>query len=73
MEAIESLKQKTEEDDEFAEESNDEETDALEGIFYLVANSSKSSGKHDEETIVIGGSHNPLIALRAKLGLIFIN
>ncbi|KAK9187893.1 hypothetical protein WN944_019292 [Citrus x changshan-huyou] len=45
MEAIESLKQKTEENDEHAEESNDEETDASEGIFDLVTNSSKSSGK----------------------------
>ncbi|KAK9187901.1 hypothetical protein WN944_019300 [Citrus x changshan-huyou] len=68
MEVIESLKQKTEKDDELAEESNDEETNASEGISYSVSNSSKSSGKHHEETIFIGSSHNPLIGLRAKLG-----
>lgn len=61
MEVIESLKQKTEEDDELAEESNDEETDASEGISDLVPESSKSSGKHHEETIVTGCSHNPQV------------
>ncbi|KAH9705677.1 E3 ubiquitin-protein ligase ORTHRUS 2 [Citrus sinensis] len=58
MEVIESLKQKTEEDDELAEESNDEGTDASEGISNLAPESSKSSGKHHEETIVTGCSHN---------------
>lgn len=63
---IESLKQKTEEDDELAEESNDEETDASEGISDPMPASNKSRGKHHEETIVTGGSHNPSVKCKPE-------